>query len=165
LPKHISSQRNTRPLTGVYRIIDANINRSKEGLRVCEEIARFILCDRALTARFKAVRHALEAIIAAYRADPRLIFERASCADVGRTIASVSELRRRDWQDVFAANLQRVKESVRVLEEFSKLIDVRRAQELKSLRYSVYELERRIMTRDGNTSRRSVLRGCFPGGK
>jgi thiamine-phosphate pyrophosphorylase len=129
-------------LHGIYRIIDANINRAKEGFRVCEEVLRFIVCDRTLTSRIKELRHALDAIIADYRADPRLLNERDSRYDVGRTIPSKSELLRRDWRDVFAANLQRVKESVRVLEEFSKLTDIRAAQKLKSVRYRVYELEK-----------------------
>jgi hypothetical protein len=43
---------------------------------------------------------------------------------------------------VFCANLQRVKEAVRVLEEFSKLDDTRRAARLKALRYALYELEK-----------------------
>lgn len=129
-------------LHGVYRIIDANINRAKEGLRVCEEVLRFIVCDRELTSRFKDARHTLDAVIAQYRADPRLLRERGSRTDVGRTIPSESELHRGDCRDIFFANLQRVKESVRVLEEFSKLIDIRCARRLKSLRYVVYELEK-----------------------
>ena len=130
-------------IKGVLRIIDANINRAKEGLRVCEEVTRFIACDRGVTSRFKAIRHKLDGFTAAYRRDPRLLDERESRADVGRSIRSAGELRRDGWRDIFAANLQRVKESIRVLEEFSKLDDRRRARGFKQLRYAVYELEKR----------------------
>jgi thiamine-phosphate pyrophosphorylase len=147
LPQHTQ-------IHGVYRIIDANINRAKEGLRVCEEITRFIVCDRGLTSRFKDTRHALDALVAGYRRDPRLLAERASRADVGRTVSNAGELSRRDWRDVFAANLQRVKESVRVLEEFSKLIDVRRARALKALRYAIYDLEKKVDNTAGNRAKR-----------
>lgn len=130
-------------IDGVLRIIDANINRAKEGLRVCEEVIRFIVRDKALTSRFKDIRHKLEGFTGAYRRDPRLLRERESRSDVGRAIPSVTEMRRDGWKDIFSANLQRVKESIRVLEEFSKLDDRRRARGLKELRYTVYELEKK----------------------
>ena len=41
----------------LLRLIDANLNRSQEGLRVCEDIARFILNDKTLTRSFKTLRH------------------------------------------------------------------------------------------------------------
>ena len=41
----------------VLRIIDANANRLTEGLRVCEDITRFILSDKIRTRRFKSLRH------------------------------------------------------------------------------------------------------------
>ena len=47
----------------LFRIIDANYNRAKEGLRVCEDIARFILNDKALSAGFKRARHTLAGAI------------------------------------------------------------------------------------------------------
>jgi thiamine-phosphate pyrophosphorylase len=130
-------------IKGVYRIIDANINRTKEGLRVCEEACRFVLRDRSLTARFKAVRHAIEGIAGALAPRQRMLAERESPGDVGRSIKSASELRRGGCRDVFFANMQRVKESVRVLEEFSKLLDRKAALEFKEIRYTVYELEKK----------------------
>ncbi len=41
------------------RIIDANLNRLGEGLRLLEEIARFMLDDAALTQQLKTMRHEL----------------------------------------------------------------------------------------------------------
>jgi thiamine-phosphate pyrophosphorylase len=41
------------------RLIDANLNRMNEGLRVLEDIARFLLDDATLSARLKSLRHQL----------------------------------------------------------------------------------------------------------
>jgi hypothetical protein len=49
--------------------------------------------------------------------------------------------------DVFYANSQRAKESLRVLEEFAKLRDRRLAEDLKKLRYQVYALEKNVIER------------------
>lgn len=43
----------------IFRIIDANLNRGREALRVLEEYARFVLDDVALTRRAKTLRHGL----------------------------------------------------------------------------------------------------------
>ena len=37
------------------RIVDVNYNRAREGMRVCEEVARFALSDAALTSNGKVV--------------------------------------------------------------------------------------------------------------
>ncbi len=117
-------QENKGVSNGVYRVIDANINRTKEGLRVCEEVARFIIADRNLTSQFKKIRHEVRYLVNNLRNIPRLIAEREALKDVGRTLRNKSELKRLDFQDIFFANIQRVKESIRVLEEFSKLDNV-----------------------------------------
>ena len=126
---------------GVYRIIDANINRAKEGLRVCEEIARFILDSHNLTSEFKRLRHKINAILKYLPKNTELFKERDSLADVGRKIY-INELKRRNCQDIFFANMQRVKESIRVLEEFTKLINKNAAVKFKRLRFDIYELEK-----------------------
>jgi thiamine-phosphate pyrophosphorylase len=126
----------------INRIIDANINRTKEGLRVCEEIARFTLDSRSLTLEFKKIRHRIEAILKRLPNRAILIRERESLSDVGKNIA-LNELKRRDYRDIFFANIQRVKESVRVLEEFTKLINKDIALEFKKTRYLIYEIEKK----------------------
>ena len=40
----------------ILRIIDANLNRTAEGLRVLEDIARFVLDDAALSRQLKIMR-------------------------------------------------------------------------------------------------------------
>jgi len=125
----------------VHRIIDANLNRVKEGLRVCEEITRFILDDRRFTALFKLYRHEIDVIVKKVYPAAKLLEERRSAEDVGRK-NSGSELKRSGLKDIFWANIQRVKESLRVLEEFSKLKNREAALRFKQLRYKVYEIEK-----------------------
>ena len=130
-------------LDGLYRIIDANINRLKEGLRVCEEITRFILDSKALTGELKKIRHQIDPLAAGLRKNPELLAQRNSLKDVGLKISSRAEMKRQDFADVFAANIQRVKESIRVLEEFSKLEDVNIALGFRKIRYAIYEFEKK----------------------
>ena len=125
-----------------YRIIDANLNRAKEGLRVCEEITRFILNSNRFTAAFKTVRHEIDEVIKRIYPASMLLNKRNSHGDVGRS-NSRGELKRASCKDIFLANIQRVKESLRVLEEFSKLEDCKAALCFKQLRYKVYEIEKK----------------------
>ena len=131
----------------INRIIDANINRTKEGLRVCEEITRFILNSRTLTSELKKIRHKIDALTkVASGTLSDLLKARRSQEDVGRNIY-INELRRRDLKDIFFANIQRVKESIRVLEEFSKLKNISLAIRFKNIRYGIYEIEKKAAKR------------------
>ncbi len=64
--------------------------------------------------------------------------------DVGR-LTTASESKRKDIAAVFAANSQRVKESLRVLEEVVKLLDIKVALKLKNLRYKMYAIEQKVI--------------------
>lgn len=138
--------RRDSPKNTVKRIIDANINRAKEGLRVCEEITRFILEDYKLTAKLKKLRHAINTLAANSLRIRELLQERDASGDVGKNISG-RELKRKNIRDIFFANIQRAKESLRVLEEFSKLIKPAQALAFKKLRYEAYELEKEVAGR------------------
>lgn len=126
----------------LYRVMDANFNRAKEGLRVCEDICRFVYDQKQWTKDFKTIRHQLTA--SAVRLDSkRLVAARQVRGDVGRKTVN-SELARRKIDDIFYANSQRVKESIRVLEEFAKLKHKGVAEDFKRLRYRMYALEKKI---------------------
>lgn len=135
-----------RSIKLIYRVIDANINRAKEGLRVCEEITRFILGSYNLTSEFKKIRHRIDVVLKYLPRNTELFKERQSLEDVGRKIY-INELKRRNCQDIFFANMQRTKESIRVLEEFAKLINKNTAVKFKRLRYDIYELEKKAAKR------------------
>lgn len=126
----------------VYRICDANLNRAKEGLRVCEEIARFTLNNRRLTAEFKSLRHKIDGPALKLSSKHGLCGYRNSPSDVGKKIHT-GEFKKNTWEDILSANMQRAKESVRVLEEFSRLIDRGAAIGFKYLRYDIYDTEKK----------------------
>ena len=130
---------------GTFRIIDANFNRAKEGLRVCEDISRFIMDAGDLTKIYKGIRHQLTDCIRSLELK-ELVHARDIERDVGKT-STPAEARREKIEDIFYANSQRVKESIRVLEEFSKLFQKKTAQKLKEIRYKVYGLERKMVER------------------
>lgn len=112
-----------------------------------EEFARFIMNDYALTSKIKNIRHGLQKIIDCLPIEKRkLLKKRDSCSDVGRNIVGL-ETQRDCPADILFANLNRIKESVRVLEEFSKLINKKAALSFKKIRYCVYEAEKTIATR------------------
>ena len=130
----------------LFRIIDANLNRSREGLRVCEEIARFALEDERLTGEFRNLRHGISRNIKKFPGKSSALLEcRESRADVGRKLLSKSS--RKNYKDVFFANIQRVKESLRVLEEFSNIFNRSLSNDFAGLRFKVYELEKKTIAR------------------
>ncbi|MFA5143138.1 MAG: thiamine-phosphate pyrophosphorylase [Candidatus Omnitrophota bacterium] len=132
----------------LYRIIDANLNRSREGLRVCEDIARFALNSKVLTGQLKAVRHAVSDIAKSSAAEfSALTLSRDAAGDVLRHSRFETEMRRKSLSDVFAANIERVKESLRVLEELFKLIDLRGSSKFCGLRFKTYAIEKKVMKR------------------
>ncbi len=131
---------------GFLRIIDANLNRSREGLRVCEEITRFALEDSKLTSEFKTLRHAISRIIKKLPvSQERLLESRDAQTDVGRKIKSLNG--RKNYKDLFAANIQRVKESMRVLEEFSSMFNQSFSNNFAKLRFKVYRLEKKTIAK------------------
>lgn len=136
-------RKSAHKISSINRIIDANINRAKEGLRVCEEITRFLLDNPRLTSQLKALRHKIELLLPGLATKIELIQERNSRADIGAKIYG-NELKRDNIKDIFFANIQRVKESVRVLEEFAKLLNKNTAVKFKEIRYATYELEKKI---------------------
>ena len=132
-------------MNDIFRIIDANLNRSREGLRVCEDITRFVLNSPELTKRLKRVRHGISDIAKKYCLTNigMISVSRNSNDDVGRVSRLQGELKRLDVFDIFAANIERAKESLRVLEEFSKLLDKKESVKFSSMRFEAYDIEKR----------------------
>lgn len=130
----------------IFRIIDANFNRSREGLRVCEEVARFVWNSKPLTSELKSVRHALSAILKDTPSASEILRKcRDTVSDVGKRQRTRSEMSRISYRDIFDANIERVKESLRVLEEFYKLVDNRSSKKITRLRFKVYDIEKRSL--------------------
>jgi thiamine-phosphate pyrophosphorylase len=138
--------------TKLYRIIDANYNRLKEGLRVCEDIIRFNFEDKNLTKSYKDIRHKTTEALKILKINSKTLFDsRDSKKDVGKKTTE-NELNKKTLEDLFLSNLQRAKESFRVLEEVSKLINKKAALKFKGLRYNLYELEKKTFKKISSLS-------------
>jgi thiamine-phosphate pyrophosphorylase len=142
-----------RPSRDVARIIDANINRAVEGVRVMEEAARMVFDDAPLTASLKDLRHDIARIA---RMEPGLeavlIKSRGSDRDVLRDGVTESETSRTSMGEIVRANAGRVREAVRVIEEYIKLSYPELSGQCKSARFRLYDLEKELILTIEKTS-------------
>jgi thiamine-phosphate pyrophosphorylase len=137
---------------GVLRVIDAAANRAGEGLRVVEDYVRFVLDDRHLTGRCKQLRHDLTAAMGGIPT-PKRLAARETQADVGASLTTAAEASRKDAASIVTANLVRVQEGLRTLEEFAKILAPGVAALVKQLRYQTYTLERAVEITRGSIER------------
>ena len=127
------------------RILDTNLNRCKEGLRVVEDTCRFVLCDETLYKKIRKVRH----LSSKYLTDQyeQMLSARDSVKDSGR---KAKEQSRQNLKNIVIANFKRAEESLRVLEEYSKIINFDTALKYKALRYEVYTIEKKMFLKYKN---------------
>ena len=132
----------------VFRIIDANLNRAGEGLRFLEEISRMYLDDTPLTEELKSLRHDLMRTDTFFNA--KLLASRDSESDVGIDIEVATDDKEKDLPVLIVANARRVQESLRVLEEISKLEFLAsefESEKFKHGRFTLYTIEKKLMSR------------------
>jgi thiamine-phosphate pyrophosphorylase len=141
------------------RILDATLNRVREALRVIEDYCRFALDDASLCAECKEIRHQLAAA-QAYLGPARLLAARDTAGDVGTGVTATGEYERGSLADVVTANLKRLQEGLRTLEEYGKLVDARFAAAVEQLRYRSYTLERNLDRGRGARQRLAGVRLC-----
>ena len=130
------------------RIIDANLNRGTEALRVLEEISRFVLNDAEISKELKYIRHELNSL---QEGDyDRLLAARDTENDVGTVIQNPDK--RAGIETIFKANMKRLQQVLRVLEEYAGV---------ENLRYKTYTLEKtmweKLKSDKGIFSRRLYL--------
>ena len=126
----------------IIRVLDANANRASEGLRVVEEYFRFVRQDRYLSSESKQIRHELTSLMAQFNVDLRT--GRDAERDIGRETQTDQEYQRADLDAVLAANLSRLQQALRCLEEYGKIVAPQVAQGFENLRYRSYTLERAV---------------------
>lgn len=118
------------------RIIDANLNRACEALRVLEEIARFLVEDKNISADLKNIRHTLNSLQDADYAE--LLLARDTEGDIGASIKNPDK--RSGIETIFKANIKRLQQALRVLAEYCpENFDM-----LENLRYKSYTLEKNM---------------------
>jgi thiamine-phosphate pyrophosphorylase len=126
------------------RVLDAAANRAREALRVVEDYCRFVLDDALLSKELKELRHELTEILAAVPAVD-LLQARETLQDVGTALTTEAEQHRHSLPAVAQANLKRLEEALRSLEEFGKFRHPALGQRLEQLRYRTYTLEKAIL--------------------
>jgi thiamine-phosphate pyrophosphorylase len=124
--------------SNIFRVIDANINRYKEGIRVVEDIYRYVYNNKQISSSLKNLRHIKLPIDI-----KELLSTRDSINDVLKS-STKSEQNRESLEDIIIANLKRAQESARVLEEVFKLIDIKTSEIFKNNRYILYDIEKTI---------------------
>lgn len=120
----------------LLRVVDANLNRLKEGIRVIEDIARYSYNNKVIASKLKTLRHHGN-----IDDTTTLLHSRESHNDVLRTTTQ-SEMNRATLEDIIIANYKRAQESSRVLEELYKLVDPILSERFKTIRYDLYALEK-----------------------
>src|SRR5580692_95500 len=127
---------------GVLRALDANCNRAREGFRVAEDVARFVLDDPKLLTRLKKLRHEVtSAEKSLFQSDQVRQLARNIEKDLGRGNKVKNEKSRATPEELLKANLKRAQEALRSLEEFSKLMRHPASVRFKKLRYECYKIE------------------------
>ncbi len=125
----------------VWRLLDANANRAREGLRVVEDSARFVL-DNAKAARgLRDLRHRLDAVVRARYA--LMLKHRDVDHDAGRTNASKPH--KTGVDGLMTANLKRAQEALRVLEEYGRVVSPKAVSEIQAIRFEAYKWEKKLL--------------------
>jgi hypothetical protein len=130
--------------TKILRVIDVNLNRLREALRVIEEHYRFLQPDKDRAVSFKSLRHSLEDIEAGIGRE-KLLSSRDTGSDPFANENRPEELARTGASGVLRANFKRGQEAARVLEEYIKVSPAPGlSQTAKTVRFSLYTLEKEI---------------------
>lgn len=126
----------------LLRIVDANMNRASEGLRVLEDVARFVYEDQICSEELRLLRHKVRKVY--YH--PDLLSYRDAENDIGINISRNSDLDRKErFNDVIGANFKRVQEAIRSIEEALKVIgEYNFSKVYESLRFECYTLEKKM---------------------
>jgi thiamine-phosphate pyrophosphorylase len=124
----------------VYRILDANLDRAREGLRIIEEWCRFGLNNAQFAVECKQMRQE----IGRWHTS-ELRAARDTLGDVGTDLTHPQEEHRTNIAALLQANFCRVQEAMRVLEEYGKLHHPEMGKTFKQMRYRVYTLETNLL--------------------
>ena len=127
----------------IYRILDANLDRAREGIRIIEEWCRFGIDNQELARECKQLRQEL-----AQWHSLELRQARDTPADVGTELSHPQEEKRDTINNLLQANICRTQEALRVLEEYSKLYQPKMSLICKQIRYRVYTLESNLLNND-----------------
>ena len=127
--------------SGLFRLIDANLNRLKEGIRVSEDIFRYIYKNKKISSKLKYLRHSVKQIT---KTEKKFLQHRDIENDVLKK-SSKAEKKRESIKSLVFANFKRSQEAARVLEEAFKLINTEISESFKNIRYELYKAEKEAL--------------------
>ncbi len=143
----------------IFRLLDAAANRACEAVRVVEDVVRFIFNDHILTKEWKVFRHNLATVLQDLPAEMRFAFRHTE-SDVGASVTLASEVKRSDIADLIAANVTRLQQSLRSLEEAIKLVDGELSQRFEKIRYQSYSLAAATQSIEESIKKLESVRLC-----
>ncbi len=120
----------------IFQIIDANLDRAREGLRVLEDWARFGLGKKDLVIRIKNFRQILgKNHLEIYKKS------RNHINDQCKGLSHDEQKDRKKPHKIISSNSARVQEALRVIEEFSRDHNIKLSKIASDIRYEIYTLE------------------------
>ena len=120
----------------IYQIIDANLDRAREGLRVLEDWARFGLGENDFVKRIKNFRQILgKNHLEVYKQSRNFI------EDECKGLTHQEQNKRNSPDQIISSNAGRVQEALRVIEEFSRQHNFELSKIASEIRYEIYTLE------------------------
>ena len=139
----------------IAQLIDANLDRAREGLRVMEDWCRFGLKRNDFSIQIKDWRQQLGAHHHNIYRKARLTSE-----DPAMGVSHPLQKSRSTPEDIFIANSSRVQEALRVLEEFTRITDPKLSKLATKIRYESYEIEIKVLNTKAGIDKRQILRDC-----
>ncbi len=137
----------------VAQLIDANLDRAREGLRVIEDWCRFGLKEKELVITIKNWRHQLGLNhLEVYKK------ARSTSSDQGAGLSHPNQNKRIQPSQIVAANFARAQEALRVLEEFSRHSHPELSKISAKIRYELYDLELIVLKASNINQRLEKLR-------
>ena len=125
----------------IYQIIDANLDRAREGLRVLEDWSRFGLGKEKHVERIKNFRQILgKNHLEIYKQS------RNHIEDTCKGLAHPEQINRKTSEQIISSNAGRVQEALRVIEEFSRLHNYELSKIASEIRYEIYTLEIELLS-------------------
>ncbi len=120
----------------IFQIIDANLDRAREGLRVLEDWARFGLGKEDLVIKIKNFRQILgKNHLEIYKTS------RNHVEDQCKGLSHADQINRKTSSKIISSNAARVQEALRVIEEFSRVQNNKLSKIASDIRYEIYTLE------------------------
>ena len=120
----------------IFQIIDANLDRAREGLRVLEDWARFGLGEKEYVNKIKNFRQILgKKHLEIYKQT------RDHIEDQCKGLTHLEQFKRNTPEQIISSNAGRVQEALRVIEEFSRLHNHELSIIASKIRYEIYTLE------------------------